>query len=184
MDRTALKKRIYTILDLAEAGDWPSRAYDVFIVSLILSNVATVTSYLMGAAYVATYKAELTVFWTVSMVWFAIEYALKLWVCDVKGYAGWRGRLRYAIGPIMLIDLFVLVPWVVPFLVPQSLLALKIFDLARLAKLSKGAKLAKGGKFTKLTKFGKYLKFGKLHKTRVYTENLVETAAPASAEER
>ncbi len=169
MDIPALKKRIYSVLDLADAGHWPSRVYDVFIISLILANVATVTSYLLGAHYVEVYKQELSVFWMVSMVWFATEYALKMWACDVKGYTGWRGRLRYALSPIMLVDLVVLIPWVVPFLVPQSLLALKVFDLARLAKLTKGGKLAKGGK---------YLKFGKLHKTRVYTENLVETGLP------
>lgn len=170
--RDLLKERIYTLFDLAETGDLPSRAYGVFIVALIVSNVVSVTSYLVGASYVKTYASSLELFWTVSMVWFAAEYALKLWACEARGYRGWRGRLKYATKPLMVIDLLVLLPWLIPFLVPQSLLALKVFDLARLAKLAKGGKLAKSGKFAKL---GKYLKFGKLHKTRVYTENLIET---------
>ena len=46
---------------------------------------------------------------TLSIVVFSVEYALRIWSCTAsKEYTGIGGRIRFALSPLLLIDLIVL----------------------------------------------------------------------------
>lgn len=72
---------------------------------------------------------------------FTVEYAARIWVA-VEDRAGRyahpvRGRLRYALTPMALIDLLAILPTWLGFLFPGSLLALRLLRVIRILRLTR-----------------------------------------------
>ncbi|MGE0748310.1 MAG: ion transporter [Rhodospirillales bacterium] len=78
---------------------------------------------------------------------FAVEYALRLWsVGENPHYRGLKGRLRYALTPIALIDLIAIAPFVLSMgmedaLVLRVVRLMRILTLARLGGYSDAARM-------------------------------------------
>lgn len=70
---------------------------------------------------------------------FTAEYVLRLWSCtaDPRFAQPVRGRLRYAVTPLALVDLVAIVPFYLPWFLPRGLLFLRILRLVRLLRLYK-----------------------------------------------
>ena len=101
-----VKTGLYGLLEKAEEGDRVGKTIDVFLVSLILLNVAAVI--LETVAWVHDrYAAELHMFDVFSVTVFTVEYLLRLWVCtlDPKYSHPLKGRWAYATSAMALIDL-------------------------------------------------------------------------------
>jgi voltage-gated potassium channel len=133
-----LKKRIFEIFDLAQAGDFASRAFDVFIISLISLNVLAVILQSVEALNLRYHK----LFWhfeVFSIIVFTIEYILRLWSCTtLDSYTGAiSGRIRYALEPLALVDLFAFLPFYIPFVIPFDLRFIRVVRLFRLFRLFK-----------------------------------------------
>jgi voltage-gated potassium channel len=101
-----LKKRIHEILDGTDPDDRAARAFHVLMLALISLNIGalvleTVESF-HAVAHPYFRAIEL-----VSLVVFSAEYVLRLWACTASPRYGHpvRGRLRYALTPLALIDL-------------------------------------------------------------------------------
>lgn len=78
-----VKTGLYGLLEKAEDGDRADKIIDVFLVSLIMLNVAAVI--LETVAWVHDlYAAELHVFDVFSVAVFTVEYLLRLWVCTLN----------------------------------------------------------------------------------------------------
>jgi len=134
------QRRIQEILDPAEDGDWISRALDLFIISLIASNVlAVMLETVEGIRQSA--GSFFTWFEVLSVVIFTIEYALRVWSCTVlpSFSAPIAGRLRYAVRPMLVIDLLAILPAYLIFLPIdlRALRALRLFRIFRLLKLQR-----------------------------------------------
>jgi len=138
--RLSLKYRIYKILEFAEPKDWLSKAFDIFILTLIFLNLVAVALETVDSLfqdYVVWFKG----FEIFSVGVFTVEYVLRVWSCTVKPHYRhpvW-GRIRYILTPLALVDLLAIVPFYLPLLSPQLRVgrALRLFRLFRVLKLNR-----------------------------------------------
>jgi voltage-gated potassium channel len=137
----SLRRRVFEILSIPVDGDRLSRAIDVFLMALIVVNVvAVVVETVEGLS--AEALAILRSLEIYSVIFFTIEYVLRLWTCTVdERYRRpvW-GRLRYVVTFMALVDLFAVLPFYLPMLLPvdlRFLRALRLFRVFRLVKLGR-----------------------------------------------
>ena len=73
------------------------------------------------------------------MAIFTIEYLARLWTADLKVKANNRvvAALKYIIMPMALIDLFAILPFYLPILIPFDLRFLRALRLMRLFKIQR-----------------------------------------------
>jgi len=138
-----VRKRTREILAHAKAADGPSQAFDLFIVGLILLNVAAmiVESVERIRALVPTW---FTAFEYFSVAVFSVEYVLRIWSCveDPLYRRPVVGRLRFAATPLTVVDLLAVLPFYLPF-VSVDLRVLRMFRLLRIMRIMRIAKLAR-----------------------------------------
>lgn len=108
----SLRRRVHFILEVDRFGDRLSALVDRALIVLIVANVLaaileTVDAYRAAAPWAFRWFEGL------SMVLFGLEYVLRVWSCvedeEVDAAAPLMSRLRFALRPMMLIDLAVLV---------------------------------------------------------------------------
>jgi len=136
-----LKNRLFEILEVASAGDLPSRLFDIFIMTLISLNVIAVmleTVESLSSRYMLFFR----IFEIFSVSIFTIEYLLRLWSCttDNRFKGSIKGRIRFALTPLALVDLFAILPFYLPMLITfdlRFLRALRLFRLFRLFKMGR-----------------------------------------------
>lgn len=133
-----LKRRLYIILEAGKTNDLPSRIFDWFMVALILANVAAFTAETVPSIQ-EEWGRVLANFNTVSIAIFTAEYLLRLWVCTdhppLRHVNPWIARRRFALHPMMLIDLAVILPFYLNILIGIDLRVLRIIRLLRFLKL-------------------------------------------------
>lgn len=132
------KEKIYKILEPAFEGDLSSKAFDIFLISVIFLNVLAVileSVESIGSAYSGFFK----MFSLFSVGFFSVEYLFRLWTCTAnkKFEKPVTGRLRYALTPLAIIDLLVLVPFYLPIFFQVDLRILRVLRLLRLFTLFK-----------------------------------------------
>jgi len=138
-----VRKRLCEILEVAGYDDPQSRAFDVFLSTLILVNLLAVV---LGST--VTLRARLATplhyLQNVSMALFTLEYLLRLWSCPGHPSGRFRepitGRLRYLTSPLMVIDLLVLLAWYLPLPVVPDLRLLRIFRLLTLLRITNNSR--------------------------------------------
>lgn len=135
-----LKTVVYEIIESSVKGDWRGRWFDLFMMALIITNVVAVvleTVPEIGAAYGSQFNA----FDVFSVIVFTIEYLLRLWVCTENRVEDYehpiRGRLKYMITPMALIDLIAIAPFYLAMFVSVDLRFMRVFRLLRLLKLTR-----------------------------------------------
>ena len=110
-----IKKRVYEVVECYTpdaSGPSVMDRFDRFIMALIVANVVAVmleTVSWIGGPYARLFRA----FEIFSVVVFTAEYALRLWSCTIDPkYAGaFRGRLRFALTPMAIIDVLAIMPF-------------------------------------------------------------------------
>ncbi|MDM7912762.1 MAG: ion transporter [Methanotrichaceae archaeon] len=132
-----LKTRVLGIL---EPGDEDSKYFDPFIMGLIVLNVVAVVLETVNWIYVR-YATFFRIFELFSVAVFSVEYVLRLWTCtvDPRLRDPIRGRLRYVITPLAIIDLLAVLPFYLYFILPEMrfLRAVRLFRLFRVLKLAR-----------------------------------------------
>jgi voltage-gated potassium channel len=130
-----LKERVWRILEMAQAGDRFSRAFDAFIFVLIVLNVLAV---IFGTVTEVQrrFGTYLEYFEIASVAVFSLEYVARLWACTTEpAYAHpLLGRLRFGLTPLALIDLLAILPFYLPF-IGADLRLLRMIRLFRAVKL-------------------------------------------------
>ena len=134
------KKLIYGLLDGSDRENAAGRAVNVFLILLILGNVGAVM--LESVAEIgARHAAAFRVFELISVIVFTVEYALRLWSCTEDQRRRYpnslRGRLRYALTPMAIIDFLAIAPFYVSMLFAVDLRFLRVFRLLRLLKITR-----------------------------------------------
>ena len=132
------RSRLYEILERAEDDDTTSKIVDVFLVSLIMLNVAVVVVETVDWIY-AECAEIFGLFEIFSVAIFTIEYLLRMWVCTIDekfAHPLW-GRLRYARSSMALIDIVAILPFYLPFIVTFDLRIMRLIRLVRLLRLLK-----------------------------------------------
>jgi len=132
-----IKGRVFGIL---EPGDEDSKYFDPFIMGLIMLNVVAVVLETVHSIYV-TYSHIFYAFDVFSVAVFTVEYILRVWSCtkDYRFRDPVRGRLRFMMTPMALIDLMAVLPFYVPFIFPdlRFIRAMRLFRLFRILKLAR-----------------------------------------------
>jgi voltage-gated potassium channel len=139
-----ITSRIYEILEAAKTGDGISRAFDVFIVTLISLNVIAV---ILGTveALSSQYGQIFRWFEVFSIVIFTIEYTMRLWVCvtNIKFRHPILGRIKFALTPFAAIDLLAILPFYLPMIMPFDLRFIRAIRLLRLFRMLKIGRYSK-----------------------------------------
>lgn len=136
----SLKYRVCKTLDLAESNDPLSKAFDILLLGLIFLNVIAVALETVDSLY-EEYQYWFKNFEGFSVLFFTVEYLLRIWSCTVKTayrHPIW-GRLKYMITPLALIDLLAIIPFYFPLLAPQLRVgrSLRLLRLFRVLKLNR-----------------------------------------------
>ena len=139
--RGLTRRRIYQILELGHEGDIQSRLYDLSLIILILLNALAVL--LESVPSLADqYHVQFAWFEACSVGIFTIEYVLRLWSCvENKTFnSGVGSRVKFAMTPMALIDLFAFLPFFLSWIFPLDLRVLRMLRLVRLVRLLKLAR--------------------------------------------
>lgn len=138
-----IRSRIWELVEVSYAADDHSPVldwYDAGMMTFILLNVLAVV-----IESVEEIGARFTVFFSAfevfSVAVFTIEYMVKLWACtaDARYAHPVLGRVKYALTPMVIIDLLTFLPfylWFLP-LDLRFLRALRLFRLLRVLKLGR-----------------------------------------------
>lgn len=112
--------------------------FNLFIAVLIILNVLVIFLEFDPVLF-GTYEVEFRIFEYLCLFVFTIEYLLRLWVCTLEPRFAHpvKGRLRYMVTPMALIDLITIAPFYLPIFLPFDLLALRAFRLFRLFRTLK-----------------------------------------------
>ena len=136
-----LRARLYRIVECSDPDDWKGQWFDCFMVILIITNVLAVILETVEAL-ATPYAAFFFFFELFSVAVFTVEYSLRLWVAvendeDEEFRHPVKGRIRYAMKPLALIDLMAIVPFYLAFILAVDLRFMRVFRLLRLLKLTR-----------------------------------------------
>lgn len=135
------KLRIYDILIETDDDETIDKIIAFFLILLIIANVVAVVVESVDSV-AQQYAGFFYWFEVFSLAVFSAEYLLRLWVAplDPRYQGRFRGRLKYALTPMALIDLAAIVPAFLPLFFAMDLRivrALRIFRLFRLLKMGR-----------------------------------------------
>jgi voltage-gated potassium channel len=136
-----IRGRVWEIVDGVPDENPSSHRFESFILLLIALNVAAVV--LQSVREIEAHFARpFRAFELVSVAVFSIEYLARLWSCtaDPTYQRPIRGRIRFALRPLALIDLLA----ILPFFVSLTAVDLRVLRAARLFRL---VRLLKAGRY-------------------------------------
>ncbi len=144
MDRkngfSRIRHRLLEILEAGHANDRVSSFFDFFIIILILTNVIGFMVQTVDSI-AAEYGPGLELLNLVSVIIFTFEYMARLWVCvelpPLRHFGPWRARLKFALQPLLLVDLIAILPFYLSFLFSLDLRVLRVLRLLRFFKLAR-----------------------------------------------
>ena len=139
---TNIKRRLHSLLEPGEAGDWASKAVDRALIALIVVNVLVVI-----VETVPEVQARLSFFFRwfelFSIAVFTLEYLLRVWSCTAGGYSPIKGRLRFMVRPLLLIDLVAILPFYL-----QAFGLVLDLRVARMVRVARFVRIAKLGRYS------------------------------------
>lgn len=134
-----LRQRTFEVLEVARENDPLSSLCDALLVTLISLNVlfAILESLpSLGVPLGSFFRA----FDLASVAIFTIEYVLRMWSVVESHEPRYRhplkGRLRYAVSPMALVDLVAVAPFYLASIVGMDLRFLRVLRILRILKLS------------------------------------------------
>jgi voltage-gated potassium channel len=137
----AIKSRVYSVLEQTDENDWLSRAFNLFLVAIIVLNILSVMLETVESI-IKQYSALFWAFEVFSVIVFSIEYLARLWVCnmDDRYKEPVTGRIKYITSPMAIVDLLAILPFYIPFIIPFDLRILRVLRLFRLIRIFKLAR--------------------------------------------
>jgi voltage-gated potassium channel len=133
----SFRARLHLVLDAGPDGGVPGSVFDGAMMVLIIANVLAVT--LESVPHInAEYGTYFDTFEDFSIVVFTVEYLLRLWTApeEPRFASPLMGRARYALTPLMLIDLLAFAPAYFVALFPfLDARILRVFRLLRILKV-------------------------------------------------
>ena len=135
-----MRKRVHDIVEMTDPEDFTSRAFSLFIISLISINIICIVLESIPELDLR-YRDVFFSIEIVSTIIFALEYSLRLWSCVESKAANSRPirtRIRYALSPLAIVDLLAFLPSILQLLFPGiDLRFLRVLRLLRVFKLTR-----------------------------------------------
>lgn len=127
----AKKKRIFDIIQIGKKDDLTSRAFDIFIVLTIITNIAVL--FLDTFDELSAYAPLFKTVETVTVVIFCVEYLLRIWTAEYL-YPG-RGRLKAVLNFLVSFDGIVDLCTILPFFFLSGFIAFRMLRVVRIFHL-------------------------------------------------
>ena len=132
------RRQVHDILEVGGDAHPAGRVINAFLITLIFANALAFAAETVDDVAVR-YGTYLDAFNVFSVMVFSLEYVLRMWsaveIPMLSRMPPWRARLRFALRPIMIIDLLAVLPWYLQSFVSVDLRSLRVFRLFRLLKL-------------------------------------------------
>lgn len=143
--KETLRKKFFKYLEPWSSDERVSLFVDALVTAVILINIAALTIETIPDLPKAYYRylKKIEIF---SIVFFTVEYVLRIWVApENKSLSGFKfPRLRYLVTPFAVIDLLAILPFyimVVFSINVKVLLILRLFRLLKLVRYFKALRL-------------------------------------------
>lgn len=130
------KKRIFQIIEVGYDLDFLSRAYDFVNVLAILLNLTVSILYTFDTIR-GQYGVLMTVVEAVTVVFFAIDYFLRVWTADILYSELSKGKAhrRYIFSFMGIVDLLSFLPYFLPVFFPAGTVAFRMVRIVRIFRL-------------------------------------------------
>lgn len=132
-----IKHRIFEIIQVSAENDIASKVFDLFIIALIILNVILVIADTFTLP--ESVKAAMRYMDVFTAIVFTVEYLLRIWTADLlyPQYSKIASRIKYIFSFMALIDLFAVLPFYIPLLIPIDLRVLRVIKVIRLLRIFK-----------------------------------------------
>jgi voltage-gated potassium channel len=136
-----MRRTLYRILETS-AGNRRglSLVFNILLISIITLNALAIVLHTVPA-YNQKYERLFYDFELFSVLFFTVEYALRVWVCvENERYSHWFwGRVRYVLSATALIDLLAIAPFYITLFATDLAIVriLRLFRIFRLFRISK-----------------------------------------------
>lgn len=138
--RGGARQWIHTLLEEGQPDSIPGRLIEAMLIALIVANVTAVALETIPSIY-ARFASWFSIFEVFSLAAYGIEYAARLWSAiedpRIAARGRWRGRLFFALRPLMIVDFLAFAPSIFGLFFGVDLRVLRIFRLFRLLKLAR-----------------------------------------------
>jgi voltage-gated potassium channel len=139
-----MKRKIYELIERGSFGKKYNLYFDYFISVLIILNVIAVALDSLSSLH----DLELILlkdFEIISLIIFSVEYLLRIYVADLifPSKNKFFSKVKFIFSPLGLIDLFAILPFYLPLLIPFDLRFLRLFRLFRFVRVFKIARYNK-----------------------------------------
>ncbi len=130
----AKKKRIFDIIQIGKKDDFPSRAFDIFIVWVIIINIAVL--FLETFDELNGYAPLFKIVEMITIVIFCVEYLLRIWTAEYLYPGRWycKAVLKFLVSFDGIVDLCTILPFffLSGFIAFRMLRVVRIFHLFRI----------------------------------------------------
>ena len=134
MKKGGIKKRIFDIIQIGNRGDTLSRAFDYFIVVVIITNILVM--FLETFDFPDSVKLVLQALEYGTIGVFMIEYVLRIWTANYlyPGEKSWKAVGKFLLSYDGIVDLLTILPFffLSGFVVFRMLRVVRIFHLFRI----------------------------------------------------
>ncbi len=136
-----IRKGLFEILEKDDGDNRLSRRFDLFIMIIIFLNMIAVIMETVASVYIK-YEDFFEWFEIISVIVFTLEYVGRIWTCTlIERYRHpIKGRIKFILSPIGLIDLLAILPFYLPFIMNidgRILRLLRLFRLVRIFKMGR-----------------------------------------------
>lgn len=137
----SFKRRAFETLEKGEGDDRLSKRFDIFIMTLILLNVAAVILETVESIH-NQYEIYFDYFEYMSVFVFTIEYLGRLWTCTYheKYKHPFFGRIKFIFSFMAIVDLLAITPFYLPLFLAidgRVLRVLRLFRIVRIFKMGR-----------------------------------------------
>lgn len=130
-----MKKRIFNIIQIGTKTDFPSYAFDIGIVVVIIVNLFV--TFFSTFSQAEPYKNVLDVIELITIILFTIEYILRIWTSEYLYPEKSKGKavVKFIFSFYGLIDLLSFFPYYLPIFFPMGIVAFRVFRVIRIFRL-------------------------------------------------
>ena len=134
----SFKRRVFETLEKGQGDDRLSKRFDIFIMTMILLNVAAVILETVESIH-DHYPEVFNYFEYISVVVFTVEYIGRVWTCTYleKYKHPFYGRLKFILSFMAIVDLLAIMPFYLPLLFSIDGRVLRILRLFRIVRIFK-----------------------------------------------
>ncbi len=110
-NKEKMRKRIFEIIQIGNREDFPSRAFDIFIVTVIVCNIAVLI--LDTFDELSAFDGLFQAIEIITVLIFCVEYALRIWTADLLYPEVSRGRaiVKFLLSFDGIVDLLTILPF-------------------------------------------------------------------------